>query len=112
MSGNFIRISSPVDSDGSATDWQRIKSLTDEEIDAAIASDTDAYTIVATQLGHQAGRYHYKIFQDSTGAWHWQLVSKDGRILAAAANGLTSRKSAQAAIAELRSALLGTALAA
>ena len=112
MSGNFTRISLPVDNESSATDWQRVKSLTDREIDAAIANDPDAYAVATTQLGHQAGRYHYRIFRDAAGGWRWQLVSKEGQVLAEAAAGMATRNAAQAAIGELRAALLGSALAA
>jgi uncharacterized protein YegP (UPF0339 family) len=101
-----------VDSDASATDWQRIKALTDREIDAAIADDADSYAVSAMGLGHQKGRYTYNLYRDKDGAWHWQVVAQDGRILAAAAGGLATRELAQAAIAELRSTLLGTPKAA
>jgi uncharacterized protein YegP (UPF0339 family) len=112
MSGNFTRVSLPVGNDSGATDWQRIQSLTDGQIDTAIADDADAYALTTTQLGHQAGRYRYELFPDANGAWRWRLVNKDGQIMAEAATSFASRKQATAAIAELRAALLGGALAA
>jgi uncharacterized protein YegP (UPF0339 family) len=112
MSGNSIRNNSPVENSVSGTDWQRVRSLTDDQIDAAIANDPDTYAVSGARLGHLAGRYHYVIFRGDAGDWRWRLVAKDGEILAEAATGLATRKQAQAAIAGLRSALLGGSLAA
>lgn len=112
MSGKFTKVSSPVDNSKSATDWQRIKSLTDQDIDAAIAVDADAYAMVTTQLGHDAGRYHYNLACDADANWYWQLVARDGRVLAESAARYPTREAVQDSIKELRSALLGSALAA
>lgn len=112
MSGKFTRVSLPVANEGARTDWTRLKSLSDAEIDAAMALDHDSYAIANHRLGHASGRYHYQMFYDNQGAWRWRLVSEDGTIFAEAAHGFKSKTEMMAALSKMRAALLGSPLAA
>mgnify|MGYP002782478490 CR=1 FL=1 len=112
MSGKSTRIGLAVDSDSSLTEWQRVKSLSDAEIDAAIEADPSAYAIETEMLGHSSGQYHYVIFRDEAGAWRWKLAARDGTVLAEAPKGRAWRKAVLASIAKLRWTLSGAELAA
>lgn len=112
MNEKSTRIGLAADIDSGRTDWQRVKSLSDAEIDAAIATDSAAYGIETELLGHKSGQYHYVIYRDETGAWRWKLQARDGTVLAEAPQGRASRKAVLASIAKLRWTLSGAELAA
>ena len=113
MSGNFTRIGLDEDRDGSATDWARLRALSDEEIETAIASDPDAYSIEEADLiGRPKSSYSYLLYRDARGSWRWALRSADGQVLAVSGNSFDSREKAEFAISELREAILGARSAA
>ncbi|HEY0026334.1 MAG TPA: DUF1508 domain-containing protein [Allosphingosinicella sp.] len=108
MSGSYTRIGLEEAGEGSRTDWQRLRSLSDAEIDAAIAADPDSYPIGDSEfIGRRGGSYAYEVFQDSTGAWRWLLRAAGGEVLAASGRSFDSRDALEEALTELRAALLG-----
>jgi uncharacterized protein YegP (UPF0339 family) len=108
MNGKLTRIDSTAAADGSLTDWARIRALTDDEIDAAIASDPDSYSIdEAELLGRKGASYRYELYSDKAGAWRWRLLAADGNVLAVSGQAFPSRQSVEKAIGTLRDALLG-----
>jgi uncharacterized protein YegP (UPF0339 family) len=107
MNGKVIRTSSAVDYKASRTNWARVKGLNDAEIDAAIANDSDAYSLDTEVLGRLDSAYHYDVYRDVQGGYRWRLVAKDGQVLANSHSAYPSKKSVKSAIAGLRAALLG-----
>ena len=113
MSGSYTRIGLEEDRDGSRTDWVRLRALTDEEIELAIAADPDAYPVEETDLiGRRKGSYSYQLYRDTAGNWRWALRSADGQVLAVSGKAFASRADAERAITELREAILGARSAA
>jgi len=93
------------------TDWQRVRSQSDAEIDAAIAADSDADAVSEAELARFAAmRARYEVLQAETGMWHWRLVRADGTVLAVDGGGFASRRGADDAIRLLRSAVLAADL--
>ncbi|HEX6374889.1 MAG TPA: DUF1508 domain-containing protein [Allosphingosinicella sp.] len=108
MNGKPTKTGSAVAVDGSRTDWARVRSLSDEEIDAAIADDPDSYGIEEAELlGRKGASYRYELYCDRSGGWRWRLLAADGEVLAVSAQAFTSRQSVETAIVTLRDALLG-----
>ncbi len=107
MSGKTIRTVSDAVPKPTQTDWTRLKALSDDEIDAAIADDADAYALDSELLGRSGSAYRYQIYQIAPSHFGWRLVSADGRIFATSQEGFTSESEARSAIAEIRAALLG-----
>jgi uncharacterized protein YegP (UPF0339 family) len=108
MNAKLTRIASDAESDESLTDWARLRALTDEEIETAIAGDPDSYAIEqGEELGRKGASFRYQIYRDPGESWRWRLVSANGEILAVGGQGFPSRKAVAAAISSLRDALLG-----
>jgi uncharacterized protein YegP (UPF0339 family) len=107
MNGKTIRTGSVVDHKASQTDWERIKGLSDAEIDAAIADDADTYALDSEVLGRTNSTYHYEVYRDVQGGYRWRLVAKDGKVLASSHSAFRSKNAVKSAIAGLRAALLG-----
>lgn len=107
MNGIYTRIGLSEDRDGTRTDWARLRSLTDADIDAAIADDPDSYRVDTDLIGRRGGSYAYQLYADSKGTWRWALRSAAGEVLAVSGKSFATRASAEAALAELREALLG-----
>ena len=108
MSGSYTKVGLQEGSEGSRTDWQRLRSLSEADIDAAIAADPDAYPIGESEfIGRRGGSYAYEIFQDSPGAWRWILRGAGGEVLAASGRSFESREALEEALTELRAAMLG-----
>ena len=107
MSGSYTRIGLDEDRDGARTDWTRLQSLSDADIDAAIAGDPDSYPVETDLIGRRGGSYAYQLHQDGTGAWRWALRSAAGEVLAVSGKAFASRAAAEAALTDLLEALLG-----
>ena len=108
MNGKVTRIDLSAEPEGSRTDWTRLRALTDDEIEAAVAEDPDAYLFGEHELlGRKGASYRYEIHRDSGGEWRWRLLSANGEVLAIGAQAFPSRKKLRAAISALRDALLG-----
>lgn len=108
MSGKSTRIGSDAVSEESRTDWARLRALTEDEIDEAIAADPDSYAIADHHLlGRRGGSFRYEIHRDSAGRWRWTLLSAGGEMLARGAQSFSSRGALEASLGDLREALLG-----
>jgi uncharacterized protein YegP (UPF0339 family) len=107
VSGKTIRTGSGEAAKASATDWAKLNALDDAAIDAAIATDPDAYALDREVLGRAESAYHYEVYQSTTGGFRWRLVGADGRGLAASEHDFETMASARDAIAELRKVMLG-----
>jgi uncharacterized protein YegP (UPF0339 family) len=106
MSDNIIRTSSGAD--GDATDWDRIRALTDEQIEQAIASDPDTYAVKdAELLGARGTSFRYQLHRDGEGHWRWALCSAAGEVLAISGRSYASRQRVIEAIGKLREAMGG-----
>lgn len=106
MNGKVTRIGLDEDSKGSSTDWARLRSLTEEEIELAIAADDDAYRLDEF-LGRTGASYRYVIYLDRSERWRWRLLAAGGEVIAVSGQAFPSRDAVQAAIETLRDALLG-----
>ena len=84
------------------TDWKRLRGLTDEEIEAAVAEDSDSFLLEDADVPAIRG----VIFRDSAGEWRWRLIAPDGRAIADAPRGYTDRDEVDRAILELRDLIL------
>jgi uncharacterized protein YegP (UPF0339 family) len=85
------------------TDWLRVRALTDEQIDAAIAADPDSFAMGDKQEGDQT-KFVYLVYSDSVGKWRWRLEGSDGRVMAYGAETYATQKDAARAVAILRTA--------
>jgi len=93
--------------EGDRTDWDRVRSLSDADIDQAIATDADTFSIGAPAIGTSRERgIRFVVARTKNGEWRWRLVANDGDILAQSGQGFASRRSAITAIEDLRSAVL------
>lgn len=96
------------------TDWDRVRALTDAQIDAAIASDPDAFALCDADLAaitaeSPAGHASYQIRKSRDGRFRWYLISGQGAILAAAYEGAATLEEARAGIFALRAAAIEAA---
>lgn len=109
MSAKYTRTGLDADAEQSLTDWDRLRELGDEEIDAAIAADESSYAIAdGDRIGRVGAGYRYVVFRGEAG-WQWRLVDSAGTILAESHGGFRTRRSAELALVSLRQALLGAA---
>ena len=88
------------------TEWRRVRALTDEEIDAAIAADPDTFAMGEGLEGHPTNpwKFVYVTHSDKVGQSRWQLEGSDGRVLAYGAEAYPTRDDAARAVAALRTA--------
>lgn len=108
MNGKPTRISLDEAVENSETDWKRLRSLTDEEIEAAVAGDPDSYLLEdIEEVGRRGASYRYEIYTDRSGRWRWRLLSADGEALAFGARSFSSRSALQEELVSLRQAMLG-----
>lgn len=108
MSGDITRISLDEAVRGDRTDWARLRALTEDEIEAAIAADPDTFGLEDGEpQGRKGASYRYELHADSKGEWRWRLLDANGEILAVGGQSFSSRESLEAAITQLREALLG-----
>jgi len=83
------------------TDWERLRAITDEELEAAIAEDRDASISADGESGPIVGM----VFKDSRGQWRWRLLNSAGEPIADSPHGYSSRDQVDKAIKELRQAI-------
>lgn len=107
MSGKTIKTSSDAVPKHTRTDWEHLKALTNDDIDAAIANDADAYALDTEVLGRSGSAYRYEVYQTAGSHFAWRLISSDGRIFATSDERFASKAEARRAIADVRAALLG-----
>jgi uncharacterized protein YegP (UPF0339 family) len=102
MNAKITRRSSGEAVEGDLTDWDRVRSLTDEDIEAAIADDPDA------SLGPDESRAAVRglIFRDQEGAWRWRLIGANGEAIADSPKSYTDRAEVDRAITALRAAIV------
>jgi uncharacterized protein YegP (UPF0339 family) len=101
MSERITRISLAEASKGGRTDWERLRTITDEELESSIANDPDA------SLGPdgEMGRLAALVFRDTRGEWRWRLLGPDGRAIADSPRGYADRDDVDKAIRKLRETL-------
>jgi uncharacterized protein YegP (UPF0339 family) len=82
--------------------------MTDDEIDAAIASDPDAWAVGDEESKRWPKPGHYEIYRDGSGKYRWRLVAADGSVVADGAQVFATRKQAQHALGDLRLLMLSS----
>lgn len=102
MNAKITRRSSGEAVEGDLTDWDRVRALTDEDIEAAIANDPEA------SLGLDGSRSAVRgvIFKDKEGAWRWRLIGANGEAIADSPKSYTDRSEVDRAINTLRAAII------
>ena len=99
MKDKITRVSLGAAIERDLTDWKRLRSLTDEEIESAIANDPDA------EPGSTAS-VQGLIFLDAEGAWRWRPITRDGEAIADSPTGYADRSEVDRAIKALRDAIM------
>lgn len=84
----------------SATDWERLRTMSDEDNEANIAADFDSWP-----LDDQARGYFFHVRPLKTGRWTWDMVGRDGSVAARAPGDYESREAAEAAVGALKGSL-------
>lgn len=79
MSEKLTRVTLDTEFDSSATDWERLASMTEEDIERAIADDPDwaAFNDVSEHQ-KQAG---FSLFIGPDGHWRWLLSDESGAVI-------------------------------
>ncbi|HEX5258480.1 MAG TPA: YegP family protein [Sphingomicrobium sp.] len=80
------------------TDWERLRGITDEELEAAIASDPDASIAADGEIDPLATL----VFKDPRGKWRWRLLGPDGKAIADSPRGYADRSDVDEALRKLR----------
>jgi uncharacterized protein YegP (UPF0339 family) len=105
MSGDITRISMTEAVKEDRTDWQRVRAMTDDQIDAAIASDPDTFAMDdKAATAKKPLDFVYFIYSDGGGEWRWRLERSDGRVLAYGAEAYATQNDVTRAVAALRAA--------
>lgn len=92
----------------SRTDWDRLRALTDDQLEAAIDADPDSFAHSEfEQVGRSGASAHYLVYRDRTGQFRWRLRAANGEILAMSPEGYVSRQDVEDAITQLRDVMLG-----
>jgi uncharacterized protein YegP (UPF0339 family) len=102
MSGKITRVGSDAAVEDDLTDWRRLESLTDDEIETAVAMDPDS------SLGDEGDVAVVRglVFRDVKGGWRWRLVGPDGAAIADSPRSYSERSEVELAIRNLRQAIL------
>lgn len=112
MSGKITKISLnealKAAASDSQTDWERLRSMSDEDIDAAIASDPDTWAIDDEELKRRPKPGRYEIYRDVGGQYRWRLLAADGSIVADGAQSFATLKQTKAALASLHFLMLSS----
>ena len=74
MSEHITRVSLDEAVSRDRTDWARLRSLSDDEIEHAAATDDDSFSLAADA--------HYVVAKDQQGGWNWKLVDAGGVVIA------------------------------
>ena len=101
MSEKIIRASSGEANERDRTDWVRLRAMTDDELDVAIAADPDAALGPDGEMGPLVG----VVFRDSHGEWRWRLLNSDRTPIADSPRSYSSRDEVDASIRALRTAM-------
>ena len=87
--------------DQDRTDRERVRLLTDAEIEAAIKDDPDTWALTEKELAEAvAALPSYHVFRAGDG-FSWQLEAADGAILARAGRSFGTREEAEEAVRDL-----------
>ena len=101
-----------MDSAGEAglTDWARLLHMTDDEIDAAIASDPDSFGLGEASRAKHRRAIHYQLYCEGP-FWRWRLCARNGEVLAYSADSFPDENAAKQAIRRMYRAMaeLGSA---
>ena len=90
------------------SDWDRVRSLSDQDIEQAIRDDPDTFTMEECDLIRLRGTTHrYELYCEASGEWRWVLRSRKGEVLAVSGHAYGTRQEAFKAIEELRLAFIG-----
>lgn len=101
MSEKITRVSLDEAIERDRTDWARLRALTDDEIEAAIAADPDSDLGLDGEMGPVVGI----IFKDMHGAWRWRLLDSDRTPIADSPRGYQTRDEVDAGLRALRAAM-------
>ena len=85
--------------EGDRTDWDRLRAMTDEQVEATIADDPD-WTPFEDIAMREA------VVDDGMGQWHWLLIGRDGREIARSPGDFADRAAAMDALAAFRQAMV------
>ena len=91
-----------MDAEGDLTDWDRLRALTEEEIDEAIRHDPDTFALEAGEVPP----FQCMIFKDAQGMWRWRLIGSDGQAAADSPRSYADRDEVERAIRALRKAIV------
>lgn len=83
----------------SRTDWARLRSLTEDDLERAIADDPDTFTVHRRPV-----KMRFEVFQDKANEWRWKLVHGNGSVIADSAEGYRDRRDAERGIELVRQA--------
>lgn len=93
-----VRLGEAVNED--RTDWNRLRRLTDEELDAAIAADPDTFAVEEMS----PDQVRYQILGLGPDKWFWRLIDGTGHVLARSDRSFRTQEQARRAIAQVRAA--------
>lgn len=92
----------------SRTDWERLRALTDDQLDAAIDLDPDSFAQTDIEkIGRSGASANYLVYRDRAGKFRWRLRGANGDVLAVSPEGYATRQAVEDAIAQLRDVMLG-----
>ena len=84
------------------TDWDRVRALTDREIEEAIRDDPDTFALEEGDVPPFQGL----IYRDREGKWRWRLLGPNGEAVADSPRGYADRAEVDRAIQALRKAII------
>jgi uncharacterized protein YegP (UPF0339 family) len=109
MSGKITKSGSDEAVEGDLTDWDRVHTLTDEQIEEAIRNDPDTFALEEGEVPPFQGL----TFRDPHGRWRWRLIGPNGQAIADSPRGYDDRSEVDRALRALREAIVaGSAKAA
>lgn len=100
------------------TDWSRLAEISDLELEAAIANDTDTFALEDSDLravrrkAKASEQARFAIMRGKDGRFRWCLVAPDGSVLAAGYSGTKTKAQAKAEMLVVRMAMISANLSA